>query len=97
MIIIEFPVYKTAFNKIEVKSKICINIFCYESEMTYPVHISDQKFINSMDLLIISDKINSHYGYIKKFNKFLFNKTKSKKKKYFGNIAYSVLAAKEFW
>ena len=65
--------------------------------MTYPVHISDQKFINSMDLLIISDKINSHYEYIKKFNKFLFNKTKNKKKKYFGNIAYSVLAAKEFW
>ena len=34
---IEFPVS----NKIEVKNKICINIFCYENKLTYPVHISD--------------------------------------------------------
>ena len=51
--------------------------------MTCPVHISDQKFENSMDLLIISNKIKSHYVYIKDFNKFMFNKTKSKNKKYF--------------
>ena len=46
--------------------------------MTYPVYISDQKIENSMDLLIISDKIKSHYLYIKDFNKFMFNKTKNK-------------------
>ena len=36
-----------------------------------------------MDLLIILDKIKSHYLYIKDFNKFMFNKTKNKSKKYF--------------
>ena len=36
-----------------------------------------------MDLLIISDKIKSRYVYIKYFNKYMFNKTKSKNKKYF--------------
>ena len=36
-----------------------------------------------MDLLIISDKIKSHYVYIKDFNKFMFNKTKDKNKKHF--------------
>ena len=38
---IEFRVSKKDFNKIEVKNKICINIFCYENKLTYPVHISD--------------------------------------------------------
>ena len=36
-----------------------------------------------MDLLIISDKIKSHYVYIKDFNKFMFNKTKDQHKNYF--------------
>ena len=58
---IEFPVSKKYFDKIEVKNKICINAFCYESKLTYPVYISNQKFENSMDLSIISDKIKSHY------------------------------------
>ena len=35
-----------------------------------------------MDLLIISDKIKSHV-YIKDFNKFMFNKTQNKNKKYY--------------
>ena len=74
-----FSVSKKDFNKIEVKNKICINVCCYENKLIYPVHISDQKFKNSIDLLIISDKIKSHCVYIKDFNNFLFSKTKNKK------------------
>ena len=36
-----------------------------------------------MDLLLISDKFKSHYVYIKDFDRFMFNKTKYKGKKYF--------------
>ena len=36
-----------------------------------------------MDLLLISDENKSHYVYIKDFNRFVFNKTKNKNKKYF--------------
>ena len=50
---IEFPVSKNDFSKIEVKNKIFVNNICYENKLTYPIHISDQKFENSMDLLII--------------------------------------------
>ena len=64
-----------------MKNKIYIIVF-YENKLTYSVHISDQKFKISMDLLIISDKIKSHV-YIKDFNKFMFNKTKNKNKKYY--------------
>ena len=92
---------KKDFNKIEVKNKICINAFCYEEKLTYPVHISDQKFKNSMDLLIILNKIKSHYVYIEDFNKFMNKqktkiKQKTKAKNTFVSITYSVLTVKEF-
>ena len=54
-------------------------LFCYENTLTYSIHISDQKFENSMGLLFIS----SHYVCIKDFDKFMFSKTKNKNKKYF--------------
>ena len=50
--------------------------------MVYPVYLSDQKFDDCMDLLLISNKFTSHYVYIKDFNKLMFNKTKKKNKKY---------------
>ena len=80
---INFPVSRKDYYKIEVQNKICINVFCYENKVVYPVHLSDQKFSDSIDLLLISDKFKSHYMYIKHFDRFMFNKTKYKGKKYF--------------
>ena len=51
--------------------------------MTYPVYVSDQKFENCMDLLLITEKNKSHYVYIKDFNRSMCNKTKCKTKKHF--------------
>ena len=56
---------------------------CYENGLTYPVYLSGQKFRDSMDLLLLSDENKSHYVYIKDFNRFMYNKTKNKNKKYF--------------
>ena len=64
-------------------NNICINVFCYENNQTYPVYISNQKFENYMDILLISNENKSHYVYIKNFNSFMYNKTKNKNKKYF--------------
>ena len=36
---IKFPVSKKDFGKIEKKINICINEFCYESSLVYPVYI----------------------------------------------------------
>ena len=66
-----------------MQNKICINVFCYENKLVYPVYLSDQKFSDIMNLLLISDKFKSHYVYIKDFDRFMFNKTKNKNKKYF--------------
>ena len=35
-------------------------MFFYENELNYPVHVSDQKFEDCMDLLLINDENKSH-------------------------------------
>ena len=80
---IEFPVKEKDFNKIEVKNNICINVFGYENELVFPIYVSDQKFEDSMDLLLLIDDDKSHYVYIKDFDRFMFHKTKNKNKKWF--------------
>ena len=60
---IEFPVQEKDFSKIGKKNKICINVFGYENGMTFPIYVSDQKFEDSMDLLLLIDDDKSHYVY----------------------------------
>ena len=80
---IEFPVLEKDFSKIEVQNKICINVFGYENELVFPIFISEQKFKDSMDLLLLYKDDKLHYVYIKDFNTFMFHKTKNKNKKWF--------------
>ena len=68
------------FSKIETRNNICINMFGYENELTFPIYVSDQKFENSMDLLLNFNYDESHYVYIKDFDRFMFHKTKTKNK-----------------
>ena len=78
---IEFPMQEKDFSKIEVKNNICINVFGYENGLVFPIYVSDQKFEDSMDLLLLIDDDKSHYVYIKDFNRFMFHKTKNNNKK----------------
>ena len=80
---IEFPVQEKDFKKIEIKKNICINVFGYENKTVFPIYISDQKFEDSMDLLLLIGNDKSNYVYIKDFNRFMFHKTKNKNKKWF--------------
>ena len=79
------------FNKIEVKNNICINVFGYENGLVFPIYVSDQKFEDSMDLLLLIDDDKSHYVYIKDFDRFMFYKTNKKTKSGFVEVVYSVL------
>ena len=81
-------------SKILTINNICINDFCYENKLTFPIYISDQKLKNSMDLLHIIDKSNSHYVYIKDIDKFIFYKRKDKNKKYLCKICLQCLSSK---
>ena len=82
------------FSKIETKNIICINVFCYENGLTFPMHVSDKKFENSMDLLLVIDGDKIHFVYIKDFDKFMFPKTKDKNKNTFAKVANDVLVGK---
>ena len=83
MMKLSFLQKKKDFNKIEVKNDICINVFGYENMLVFPNYVSNQKFEDSIDLLLLTDDNKSHYVYIKDFNRFMFHKTKNKNKKYF--------------
>ena len=80
---INSPISKNDYCKIEGQNKTCINVFCYENKLVYPVYLLDQKFSDGIDLLLISNEFKSHYVYIKDFDRFMFNKTKNENKKYF--------------
>ena len=52
---IKFPVEEKDFEKIEVQNNICINVFCYENELVFPIYVSDKKSEDSMDSLLLID------------------------------------------
>ena len=93
---INFPVSKKDYFKIEKQNNICIDLFCYDNKLTYPVYLSDQKFQSCMDLLLISDECKSHHVHIKDFDRFMFNKTKIRQENIFVSVVYSVLVVKKF-
>ena len=68
------------FIKIEVKNNISLNMFVNEDKLVFPIYVSDQKFEDSMDLLLLNDDGKSHYAHIKYFNRFMFHKVKNKSK-----------------
>ena len=80
---IEFPVTVKQINKIEKQNNICINLFGYEEKQKFPIYISKEKFIDHMELLLITEGENNHYVLIKDFNKFMYNQTKHEHRKYF--------------
>ena len=66
-----------------MKNNIHINVFRYGNKLVFLIYVSDQKFEDSMDLLLLTDDDKSHYVYIKEFDRSMFHKTKNKNKKWF--------------
>ena len=69
-------------------------MYCYENKLTFPIYVSNQKFENSMQLLLVTNEDKSHYVYIKDFDRFMFQKTKTKNT--FARVAYSVLVVEKY-
>ena len=64
-------------------------MFGHENGMVFPIYVSDQKFEDSIDLLLLIDDDKSHV-YIKDLDRFMFHKTKNG----FVGVVYSVLVVK---
>ena len=69
--------------KLKQKTTFAFNVFCYENKLIFPIYISEQRFENAMEFLLLFDGDRSHYVYIKDFDRFIFHKTKNKNKKRF--------------
>jgi len=78
-----FPVQIKDIAKIELQNKININIFGYESKRLYPIRISNEKYTDHLELLLIQKEEQNHYVYIKDFNRLMFNFTNHKETKHF--------------
>ena len=57
-------------------------MFGYGNGLVFPIYVSDKKFEDSMDLLLLIDDDKSHV-YVKNFNGFMFHKTKNENEKWF--------------
>ena len=71
-------------------------MFGHENELVFSIHVSDHKFEDSMDLLLLIDDDKSHYVYIKAFDRFMFHKAKNKIKNTSAKVSYSVLVVKMY-
>ena len=80
---VEFPLATKHYNKIEKQNEININIFGYEDKQPYPIYISNEKFNDHIELLLITKGEKKHYILIKDFNKFMYNQTKHNERKHF--------------
>ena len=66
------------FSKIEVKNNICTNVFGYEDDLVLPIYVLDQKFEDSMDLLLLNDNDKPLMCTLN--DRFMFQNTKNKNK-----------------
>ena len=82
------------FSKIEVKNNIGINVFGYDNELDFPTYVSDQKFKDSMNLLLLIDNDKSHYSTLKIFTDLCFTKQEVEIKNGSVKVVYSVLVGK---
>ena len=94
---IEFPVSQIYYNKIETQNSITINVFGYEKGWPFPIHISEEKFEDQMNLLLFAKDEKRHYILIKDFDKFVYNQLKYKREDTSVCIVYDAFHKKAFW
>jgi len=93
---VTFPVKIKDISKIEIQNQINISVFGYESKKLYPIRVSHQKYRDHLELLYIQKDNNSHYVYIKDFNRLMYNFTNIMILSIFVCIAYIVFLQKLF-
>ena len=82
------------FNKTEAKNNICINVFNYENKLVLQIYVSDQKFEDLMDFLLLIDDDNHTMRTSKILTDLCFTEQKIKTKNGFVRVVYNVIVAK---
>ena len=79
---IDFPVAIKDIPKFERQNTISVNVFGYEQDV-YPLYTTKHVYKKHVDLFYITKDTNSHYCYIKNFNRLMYSQNKHKCAKYF--------------
>ncbi|KAK3101500.1 hypothetical protein FSP39_004054 [Pinctada imbricata] len=75
---IAFPVKVADIPKFEKRNDISINVFGYERGVLFPLHLTKERGVRHVNLLIINKGEVSHYCWIKNFNRLLGDQTNHK-------------------
>jgi len=68
---IPFPVRVADVPKFEKKNDISVNVFGYERQEIYPIHLTKERGLRHVNLLVITSGQKTHYCWIKNFNRLL--------------------------
>lgn len=68
---ITFPVRVSDIPKFEQKNGLSINVFGYDKNEIYPLHLTRERGLKHVDLLVHDRGDNSHYCWIKNFNRLM--------------------------
>ena len=74
-----FPLDINDYEKIDDRFQIHVNVFGYGNKV-YPLYISKKSYDQTLNLLLITEKVKSHYVFIKDCNRLMFSRTKHKGK-----------------
>ena len=78
---IKFPLKARDYETVEERFNINLNIFGYENKV-FPLYVSKRSNEQALDALLLkNEEDNSHYIFIKDFNRLMFSKTEHKEKK----------------
>ena len=78
---IKFPLKARDYEIVEERFNINLNIFGYENKV-FPLYVSKRSNEQALDALLLkNEEDNSHYIFIKDFNRLMFSKTEHKEKK----------------
>ena len=65
------------FELVEERFNINVNVFGYENKV-FPLYVSKKSNEESLNVLLISNEEESHYVFIKDFNRLMYSKTKQR-------------------
>ena len=80
---IDFPTPIEQISKVEKQNNLSINVFIYNNGEIQPRHISKDFTLKPIDLLLYTEGDNSHYCWIKNFNRLLHDTNNHQHRKYF--------------
>ena len=70
---ISFPVKMSDIQRFEKQIKLSVNVFGYEKNEVFPIHITRNRYERHINVLMISHHKKSHFCWIKDLNRLLYD------------------------